>query len=126
MKPGALLRRQRHSGAEHQPVVIHQARRVEIRPRRMRQITNRDLRAGAQPFVNLGMPVGEGETAGSVMVRGRKIIPRIDAGRVGIVDKITVVDRIRVFINRDEVIGWPGHGGELEPLAVSWAPLVLA
>ena len=70
---------------------------------------------GAEPFADLGMAIGEGESARAVMIGSGPVLPMIG---VMVSDEEGVVDRVRVFIK-----GQPSHGGfrnvgGLEELAV--------
>src|SRR2546430_5503581 len=51
----------------------------------------REFRGPAEPFVDLGMTVGEGEAPGAVMVGCWDVPPLVDVREQGI-DEVTVVD----------------------------------
>ena len=85
------------------PSEIELAGRIEAFDERKRIIKFRSWVFGcrAQPLFNFGVSISKGKTARTIMVGGWKIAP---FGGVNADDEKTVVDRIRVLVNRE-----PGH-----------------
>jgi hypothetical protein len=67
----------------------------------------------AEPFLDLGMAIGKGETTGAVVIRGGQVLP---GGGRRIVHEVTIVDRVGMFINHQPGSARARHLGLLEEL----------
>ena len=59
------------------------------------------------------MPVRERESTGAVVIRGGNVLP---GGGVRVIDEVSVVNRIRVFVDHQPGSRGPRHLGLLEVL----------
>ena len=53
------------------------------------------------PLMGFRMSVREGQAARAVVIRGRAIAPLTSHG-TGVVEKISVIDRVRMLVDHDE------------------------
>src|SRR6266487_2723365 len=67
------------------------------------------------------MAIGEGEAAGSIMIRSGYVLPVI---LFGVVDKVTIVDRVRVLIEHQPGPGRSGNLGLFEELSIVEPPIL--
>src|SRR5205814_476907 len=86
---------------------------------------HRNFGGGTEPLVNFGVTIGKRDAASARMIRGWNVAP-VDMHILGTIQEVSVIDRIRMLINRDENLGRPVNGGKLEPLTVAGKERVYA
>src|SRR3954453_10347366 len=74
--------------------------------------------SGATPFVDYRMSVRERDAAGTIMIGGREVTPVAGAVADWVVEKITIINGIGMFIDGDPIIRRPWNLRELQPKAV--------
>ncbi len=62
--------------------------------------------AWIMPFLDFAVPIGEGQTAGAVMVIGRKVTP--NALSIHPHQEIAIVNALGMFIEENKCLGWRG------------------
>src|SRR5260370_15301253 len=72
------------------------------------------------------MAVCERNAASAAVVGSRKIDPATAAGARRVIEEVTIIDRVRMFVNEDPKIGWRLNRTQFEPLAVARVEFVSA
>src|SRR5215467_6180577 len=89
-----------------QPTIIPSSRGVEGRSSAAQvAVLHRDLCGHAEPLVDFGVAVSKRESSRAIVIGGGNVapVPPSVAGRV--VQEISIVYRIRMFVEEDEIVG---------------------
>ena len=79
-----------------------------------------EFRGAAFPFVDFGMAISKGNSAGAAVIRGWRIPP--ETGAIRIIQEVAIVDAVTMFIDGHKELGRLVYGRELQPLTVVGGP----